>query len=72
MTPAERLAHRIERNRVIDQRVAEAPPVRKKPGKSSEIADRQKAVRDELDKFDQIKAARGLDAAADFVRDRRS
>ncbi|HEY3825218.1 MAG TPA: hypothetical protein VGL82_11710 [Bryobacteraceae bacterium] len=72
MTPAERVAHRIARNRVIDKRVGETPPPRKKSGKSSEIADRQKAVRGELDKFEQIKVTRGLDAAVDFVRSRKS
>ena len=72
MTPGERVADRIARNRVIDKRVAETTSLRKKSAKSSEITDRQKAVRDELDTFEQIKATRGLDAAADFVRGRKS
>jgi hypothetical protein len=72
MTPTERVAHRIARNREIDKRVAETPPPQKKSGKASEIADRQRAVRDELDKFERIKATQGLDAAADFVRSRKT
>lgn len=70
MTPAERLAHRIATNRAIDKRVAEKIVQPKKAAKSTEIADRQKAVRDELAKFEQIKASQGVDAAADFVRSR--
>lgn len=72
MTPAERVAYRIARNRVIDKRVSETAPLRKKSSRDSEIAGRRKAVRDELDRFEQIKATQGLDAASDFVRNRKS
>ena len=64
MTPAERLADRIAKNREIDQRVVNTI-ANKKP---AEIASRQHAVRGVLDKFQQIKATQGIDAAADFVR----
>jgi hypothetical protein len=67
MTPAERMADRIAKNREIDQRVSQKilSEPKKKPG---EIASRSKAVRNVLDKFQEIKKSQGLDAAADFVR----
>ena len=65
MTPAERLSDRIAKNREIDQRVVKTI-ANKKP--VTEIASRQSAVRGVLDKFQQIKATQGIDAAADFVR----
>jgi len=69
MTPAERLADRIAKNRAIDQRVSEKaisePGPKKKP---NEIAVRSKAVRNVLDEFQQIKRTQGMDAAAEFVR----
>lgn len=72
MTPAERLADRIAKNRAIDQRVSEKvlsePSPKKKP---NEIATRSKAVRSVLDEFQQIKRTQGMDAAAEFVRSRK-
>jgi hypothetical protein len=65
MTPAERLADRIAKNRAIDQRVSHKLVADKK---TSEISTRQKAVRNVLDRFQQIKATQGLDAASEFVR----
>jgi hypothetical protein len=59
MTPAERLADRIAKNREIDQRVDNKRP--------AEIVSRQTAVRGVLDKFQQIKNTQGIDAASDFV-----
>jgi len=67
MTPAERLADRIAKNREIDQRAAAKKAADVKP--AGEIAGRQKAVRNLLDKFQQIKNTEGIDAAADYVRD---
>jgi hypothetical protein len=69
MTPAERMADRIAKNRAIDQRVSERPAPEKK------TASRQKTVRtgspnNALDKFQEIKRTQGLDAAAEFVRKR--
>jgi hypothetical protein len=64
MTPAERMADRIAKNREIDQRVSQKI-ADKKP---TEIASRQKSVRNVLDKFQEIKKTQGLDAAAEFVR----
>jgi hypothetical protein len=77
MTPAERLADRIARNRQIDQRVPEKPA---KPEKTSArtsrkavttddaaIAARQSAVRNRLDQFQKIKNTDGIDAASDYI-----
>ena len=69
MTAAERLADRIARNRSIDARAAANPKVVGK--KTSEIASRQKSVRTVLDKFQEIKRVQGIDAAAEFVRERK-
>jgi hypothetical protein len=77
MTPAERLADRIARNRQIEQRVPEKPA---KPEKTSArtsrkavttndaaIAARQSAVRNRLDQFQKIKNNEGIDAASDYI-----
>ena len=80
MTPAERLADRISRNRDIEQKAAEAPP---KPAKTTSvrtsrkaataddaaIAARQGAVRSKLDQFQRIKNTKGIDAASDYILD---
>ncbi len=68
MTAAERLADRIAKNREIDKRVVETKAAAKKP---AEVAGRQKAVRSVLDKFHEIKRTQGIDAATDFVRERK-
>jgi hypothetical protein len=70
MTPAERMADRIAKNREIDLRVSQ----RVVPEKKSTAASRQKAAagRNVLDKFQEIKKTQGLDAAADFVRKRKT
>ena len=70
MTPAERMADRIAKNRQIEQRVSEKLAEKKQP--ASEISSRSKSVRNALDKFQEIKRTQGLDAAADFVRTRKS
>ena len=76
MTPAERMADRIAKNREIDQRVSEKlllEPKKKAGGAASrEVAARTKAVRNVLDKFQEIKKAQGMDAAAEFVRVRKA
>jgi hypothetical protein len=66
MTPAERLAARIAKNREIDQRVT-TKIIEKKP---ADIVSRQTAVRGVLDKFQQIKNTQGIDAASEYVRSR--
>jgi hypothetical protein len=71
MTPAERMADRIAKNRAIDERVSHKA-VPEKAKKVSEISTRQKAVRNVLDKFQQIKATQGLDAASEYVRSRKN
>ena len=76
MTPAERMADRIAKNREIDQRVSEKlllEPKKKASGVGSrEVASRTKAVRNVLDKFQEIKKTQGMDAAAEFVRARKA
>lgn len=71
MTPAERLADRIAKNREMEKRISERPlPEKKSARGSGEMASRSRAVRNALDKFQQIKANEGVDAAAEFVRSR--
>ena len=70
MTPAERMADRIAKNREIDQRVSQKILTEPKK-KTSESASRTKGVRNVLDKFQEIKKTQGMDAAADFVRSRK-
>lgn len=74
MTPAERLADRIAKNREIDKRVSERVVPEKKSAAASAtaVATRQRAVRNALDKFQQIKVTQGVDAAAEFVRTRKA
>jgi hypothetical protein len=67
MTPEERLADRIAKNRAMEKRISEKVVPEKKTA-SGEVATRQRAVRNALDRFQQIKATQGMDAAADFVR----
>jgi hypothetical protein len=71
MTPAERMADRIAKNRAIDERVSQKilSEPKKKP---NEIASRTRAVRNVLDKFQEIKRTQGMDAAAEFVRARKA
>jgi hypothetical protein len=69
MTPAERLADRIAKNRAIDQRVSERPiPEKKTSARSKSV--RTSSPNNPLDKFQEIKRTQGLDAAADFIRQR--
>jgi hypothetical protein len=65
MTPAERMADRIAKNREIDQRVSEKIS-------SNVSAPRQKAAKNVLDKFQEIKKTQGVDAAAEFVRKKKA
>jgi len=74
MTPAERLAARIARNREIDRRVQEkqpletaAPAAKKQRGG---LGIQAKPARNALDKFQEIKRTQGIDAASDFVHSR--
>jgi len=76
MTPAERLADRIAKNREIDRRVNEKMlsgeigrnGVSRKPVRAAAAARGANA----LDKFQEIKRTEGLDAAADYVRARKA
>jgi hypothetical protein len=65
MTPSERLADRIAKNREIDRRVSENRNAASTP---VEAGGRQKAARNALTEFQRIKKERGIDAASDFVR----
>lgn len=67
------MADRIARNREIDKRVSQRViPEKKATAASSAISTRQKSVRNALDKFQQIKATQGVDAASEFVRSRKT
>jgi hypothetical protein len=68
MTPAERMADRIAKNREIDQRVSEKIDSNVSKATPRSIGTRQKAAKNVLDKFQEIKKAQGVDAAAEFVR----
>jgi len=72
MTPAERLADRIAKNREIDRRVKEnqhaANPPAKASSASAKAGGKQKSGGDALTEFQRIKKERGIDAASDFVR----
>jgi hypothetical protein len=76
MTPAERMADRIAKNREIDQRVSQkilTEPKKKAGGAASrDAASGTKAGRNVLDKFQEIKRTQGMDAAAEFVRSRKA
>lgn len=65
MTPAERLADRIAKNREIERRVKETQSAASAP---REVNSRRKAVGDALLEFQRIKKERGIDAASEFVR----
>jgi hypothetical protein len=69
MTPAERMADRIAKNRAIEQRVSDRPVPEKKTTSRQKPASAG-ANRNALDKFQEIKRTQGLDAAAEFVRKR--
>jgi len=59
------MADRIAKNREIDQRVSEKIS-------SNVSAPRQKAAKNVLDKFQEIKKTQGVDAAAEFVRKKKA
>ena len=71
MTPAERLADRIAKNREIDQRVSDRQPLLVAKKKPNEVAQRSGSARNVLEKFQEIKKAQGIDAASEFVLSRR-
>jgi hypothetical protein len=64
MTPSERLADRIAKNREIDRRVQEAKAASSAP---VEVRHRRKAASDALEEFQRIKREHGIDAASDYV-----
>jgi hypothetical protein len=66
MTPAERLADRIAKNRGIQERV----DAYSKSSKPAEKSGRQRFAPTVLDEFQQIKRTQGIDAASEFVRRR--
>ena len=67
MTPSERLADRIAKNREIDRRVQEAKAAASAP---VEVRHRRKAAADALEEFQRIKLEHGIDAASDYVRNK--
>lgn len=70
MTPAERLADRIARNREMDQRVSTRVQDKPTKKKTEVISARAGAVRGALEQFQQIKRTKGIDAASDYVLSR--
>ncbi|HZL56518.1 MAG TPA: hypothetical protein VFC21_05525 [Bryobacteraceae bacterium] len=74
MTPAERLADRIAKNREIDQRVLDKKPAENSPAgkkqRSGDIATHARPANNALDKFQEIKRTQGIDAASEFVHSR--
>ncbi len=68
MTPAERLADRIAKNREIDRRVNEKIASDPPRGSGARKPVRSATARNAFDKFQEIKRAEGLDAAAEYVR----
>ena len=69
MTPAERLADRIAKNREIDRRVSEktANEIPRGSGARKPAA-RSASARTAFERFQEIKRAEGIDAAAEYVR----
>jgi Holliday junction resolvase-like predicted endonuclease len=67
MTPSERHADRIAKNREIDRRVQEAKAEASAP---VEVRYRRKAAADALEEFQRIKRERGIDAASEYVRNK--
>jgi hypothetical protein len=70
MTPAERLADRISKNREIDRRVEDrkSEPTRPTARRKSEPVGR--AANNAFDRFQEIKRRQGIDAASEFVHER--
>jgi hypothetical protein len=69
MTPAERLADRIAKNREIDRRVSEKIANEVPRGSSTrKPAVRSATARTAFERFQEIKRTEGIDAAADYVR----
>ena len=70
MTPAERLADRIAKNREIDRRVEDrkSEPARPAARRKSEPVAR--AGNNAFDRFQQIKRQQGIDAASEFIQER--
>ena len=71
MTPAERLATRIAKNREINERVQSMPAPEKKR-KTTAAVDRTKAASNALDKFHEIRKSQGIDAAAEYLVSKRN
>jgi hypothetical protein len=67
MTPDERLADRIAKNREIERLVQEAKDAASAP---VEVRGRRKPAANALDEFQRIKRELGIDAASDFVRNK--
>ena len=65
MTPAERLADRIAKNREIERRIQEEQSAAKAP---AEVRSRRKAVGDALSEFQRIKKEHGIDAVSEYIR----
>jgi hypothetical protein len=73
MTPAERLAARIAKNREIEQRVLDKTPPAGSPAasrRSKSVVAPARSGNNPLDRFQEIKRTEGIDAASDYVHSR--
>jgi hypothetical protein len=70
MTPAERLADRIARNREIDRRVSDRAPEPARPAARRKSEPAARPANNAFDRFQDIKRRQGIDAASEFVHDR--
>ena len=73
MTPAERLATRIAKNREIEQKIQVEASTAEKPKrrKANAATERVTARTNALDKFHEIRRAQGIDAASEYLRSMR-
>ncbi len=67
MTAAERIADRIAKNREIDRRVTER---RNDVHTPPEVTRKRQAAGNALTEFQRLKQEHGIDAAAEFVRNK--
>jgi hypothetical protein len=75
MTPAERLADRIAKNRDIERRVSDSKPVAgsapaAKTRSRTRVASKPAGSANTFDKFQEIKRTQGIDAASDYLQTR--
>jgi len=70
MTPAERLADRIAKNREIDRRVSDRKEEPRPAAKRRSSESVSRPANNAFDRFQEIKRRQGIDAASDFIQER--